>query len=121
MGVNADNLNESLAVIRDELAKLGNRAVSATELANAKDYAQAGLLLAADNLEMRMTRIARNELYYGRDVSFDEVLAELAKVSAEDVRQLAARLFDRGMTAAVLGPVADRDVEWHYLAGTAAA
>ena len=121
MGVNADNLNASLAVIRDELAKLGNSPVSAAELANAKDYGRAGLLLAADNLEMRMTRIARNELYYGRDVSFDEVLTELAKVSAEDVQQLAGRLFDRGMTAAVLGPVADRDVDWQYLAGTAAA
>jgi predicted Zn-dependent peptidase len=121
LGVNADNLNASLALIRDELAKLATRTVAAAELANAKDYARSGLLLAADNLEMRMTRIARNELYYGRDVGFDEVLAELARVSAEDLRQLAGRLFDRGMTAAVLGPVADKDVDWRLLDGTIAA
>jgi len=120
LGVNPDNVNESLAVIRGELDKLSHRPVSDAELANAKDYARTGLFLAADNLEMRMTRIARNELYFGRNVDFDEVVAGLTKVTADDVRQLAARLFGRGMTTTVLGPVTDKDVQWNLLAGRAA-
>jgi predicted Zn-dependent peptidase len=112
-------LNESLAVIRDELDKLSHHPVSAPELANAKDYARTGLFLAADNLEMRMTRIARNELYFGRNVDFDEVVAGLTAVNADDVRHLAGRLFGRGMTTAVLGPISDKDVQWHILAGRA--
>jgi predicted Zn-dependent peptidase len=117
LGVNPVNLNESLAVIQDELDKISSSPVSMSELANAKDYARAGLLLAADNLEMRMTRIARNELYFGRHVDFDEVLAGLTDVSAEDVLRLAGNLFNRGMTAAVLGPVAEEDVQWDFLTG----
>lgn len=119
LGVNPDTLNESLAVISDELEKLGHGPVSDTELANAKDYARTGLFLAADNLEMRMTRIARNELYFGRDVDFDEVVAGLTKVTAHDVRHLAGRLFTRGMTTSVLGPVTDKDVQWGLLNGSA--
>lgn len=119
LGVNPDNLNESLAVIRDELDKLSHHPVSAPELANAKDYARTGLFLAADNLEMRMTRIARNELYFGRNVDFDEVVAGLTAVNVDDVRHLAGRLFGRGMTTAVLGPVSDKDVQWKLVAGRA--
>ena len=119
LGVNPDNVNRSLAVIRDELDKLRHGPVSAAELANAKDYARTGLFLAADNLEMRMTRIARNELYFGRDVDFDEVVAGLTQVTVEDVCHLAGGLFGRGMTTAVLGPVAEKDVQWNLLAGRA--
>ena len=59
-----------------------------------------------------MTRIARNELYFGRDVSFDEVLAGLAAVSGDDITQLAGKLFSRGLTSAVLGPIDGADVVW---------
>lgn len=117
LGVNPDNLNESLAVISEELDKLRQHPVADAELANAKDYARTGLFLAADNLEMRMTRIARNELYFGRNVDFDEIVAGLTRVESEEVRQLAGRLFDRGMTTAVLGPLSDRDVQWNLLNG----
>lgn len=115
IGINAENLNKSLAVVRNELDKLVDHPVSDTELANAKDYANTGLFLAADNLEMRMTRIARNELYFGRNVDFDEIVGGVTRVTAADIRLLAQHLFNRKMTSAVLGPVADRDVEWGIL------
>ncbi|MEW6518462.1 MAG: pitrilysin family protein [Thermodesulfobacteriota bacterium] len=120
LGVNAENVNQSLAVIRDELDKLSHGPVTAAELANAKDYATTGIFLAADNLELRMTRIARNELYFGRNVDFDEVVAGLTRVTAPELQQLAASLFARGMTSAVLGPVADKDVQWRQLDARAA-
>jgi len=120
LGVNPENVNRSLGVIRAELDKLMGGPVSEAELANAKDYARTGLFLAADNLEMRMTRIARNELYFGRNVDFDEVVAGLTRVTVEDIRQLAGNLFARAMTTAMLGPIADKDVQWDLLTGKAA-
>ncbi|OKY74564.1 MAG: hypothetical protein BM485_11980 [Desulfobulbaceae bacterium DB1] len=117
LGVNPANVNHSLQVIRAELCKLCHEPVSAIELSNARDYARAGLFLAAENMEMRMTRLARNELYFGRDVSYDEVLREFDLVTAEDVCRLAGRLFSKGMTTAVLAPLSAADVDLHFPAG----
>jgi len=112
IGVNPENLNKSIAVIRNELERFTAEPVSDKELANAKEYARTGLFLAADNLEMRMTRIARNELYFGRNVEFDEVVEGLTAVTSSDLCELAQRIFSKEMTTAVLGPVSDRDISW---------
>ena len=114
LGVNPATLNESLAVIRHEIETICCERVADSELQGAKDYGRAGLFLAAENLESRMTRIAKNELYFGRNVSFDEVLAGLDRVRAHDITKLAEKLFSRGVTAAVLGPVVGGDVIWSF-------
>ncbi len=112
LGVNPANLNESLSVVRTEIETLCRVPVYPSELDGARDYGRSGLFLAAENLESRMVRAARNELYFGRHISFDEVLDGLERVTADEVNELAVRLFGRGLTAAVLGPVVDADVAW---------
>lgn len=115
LGVNPTSLNESVAVIREEIRKISRNSISEEDLVGVKNYGRAGLFLAAENMEARMTRIARNELYFGRNVSFDEVLENLGRVTADDMSRLASRLLDRGLTAAVLGPVHDNDVDWSLI------
>ncbi len=117
LGVNPDNLNASITVIRDQIRKISRNSISAEDLAGAINYGRAGLFLAAENMEARMTRLARNELYFGRNIPFDEVLQNLNKVTADAVSGMAGRLLDRGLTAAVLGPVHDGDVNWELIAG----
>ncbi|MCB2182921.1 MAG: insulinase family protein [Desulfobulbaceae bacterium] len=112
LGVDPATINESLAVIKGEMEKIAGNTISADELSGAKDYGRAGLFLAAENLESRMIRSARNELYFGRHIPFEEVLRELMKVNSEDITELAQSLFTRGLTAAVLGPVTDNEVDW---------
>ncbi len=114
LGVNPATLNESLAVIRHEIDTICSQAIPDTELQGAKDYGRAGLFLASENLESRMTRIARNEMYFGRNVSFDEVLAGLDAVSGDEITRLAGKLFSRGLSSAVLGPLDGADVLWGY-------
>lgn len=112
LGVNPATLNESLAVIRHEIDTICSHQIADAELQGAKDYGRAGLFLAAENLEARMSRIARNELYFGRNVSFDEVLAGLDAVRGNDLTKLAEKLFSRGLTSTVLGPIDETEVAW---------
>ncbi|MFA6498076.1 MAG: pitrilysin family protein [Desulfurivibrionaceae bacterium] len=115
LGVDPAVVNKAMALVAREIKGLRQSTVSATKLSRAKDYAKAGIFLSAENMESRMTRIARNELTFGRYVSFDEVAEGFDRVRPEDISELAALLFSRPLSATVLGPLKVKDIDWRPL------
>lgn len=115
LGVDRDTVNESIEVINDELKRLKIELVSGQELVDAKDFAKGSLYLSAEGMESRMSRNARNEYCFGQFVSFEEVAAEIDHVTSEDVLQLAERIFGRELTASVLGPLNQNEIQWELL------
>ncbi len=115
LGVDPAVVNKAMALVAREITGLRQNSVSEELLARAKDYAKAGIFLSAENMESRMTRIARNELTFGRYVSFDEVAAGFDQVRPEDIFDLATRLFSQPLFATVLGPLKAKDIDWHPL------
>ncbi|MEJ2690614.1 MAG: pitrilysin family protein [Deltaproteobacteria bacterium] len=115
LGVDRETVNEAFEVIGDQLGRLREDRVSEQELRDAKDYAKGGLYLSAENMEARMTRNARNEYCFGRYISIDEVVRALEKVTAGEIRDLADKLFSRELSAAVLGPVKHKEINWRPL------
>ena len=106
LGVDRESVNESLELIHLEISKMQKIPVSITELANARDFVKSGLFLSLENMETVMTRIARNELHFGRYIPLEEVLAAIERISQEDIQQLSSRIFGRqGLTVAGLGPL----------------
>jgi predicted Zn-dependent peptidase len=82
------------------------------ELANAKDFVKSGLFLSMENMETIMTRIARNELHFGRYIALEEVLALIDRVNREDILHLSKRIFGRqGLNFTGLGPLEETDVD----------
>ena len=115
LGVDPAVVNKAMALVAREIKSLRQSSVSAELLARAKDYAKAGIFLSAENMESRMTRIARNELTFGHYVSFAEVAAGFDQVRQEDIAELATRLFSRPLSATVLGPLKAKDLDWRPL------
>jgi predicted Zn-dependent peptidase len=115
LGVDPAVVNKALTVVAKEIKGLRQSRVSDELLVRAKDYAKAGIFLSAENMESRMTRIARNELTFGRYVSFDEVAAGFDQVRQEDIAELAAQLFSKPLFATVLGPLKAKDINWRPL------
>jgi predicted Zn-dependent peptidase len=115
LGVDPAVVNKAMALVAREIKALRQSTVSATKLSRAKDYAKAGIFLSAENMESRMTRIARNELTFGRYVSFDEVAEGFDQVRPEDIGELAALLFSRPLSATILGPLKAKDIDWRPL------
>ncbi|KPK24175.1 MAG: hypothetical protein AMJ61_14160, partial [Desulfobacterales bacterium SG8_35_2] len=106
MGVDKESVNESLALIFQEISNMQNSSVSATELDNAKDFVKSGLFLSMENMETIMTRIARNELHFGRYIPLKEVLDSIDGVSREDILRLSSSILGlQGLTVVGLGPL----------------
>jgi predicted Zn-dependent peptidase len=58
-----------------------------------------------------MNQLARNEIFFGRQVSTEEIAEGIDSVTAEQIRQLAAELFaDQTMALTVIGPVSEEEV-----------
>ena len=106
MGVEPDSLDEALSLVHGELRRIRREEPGTEELAAGVDYLRAGMYLAAENMEARMNRLARNELTFGRDVAIEEVVAGIEAVTPEDLQCLAKRLFEgEQLSIAAIGPV----------------
>ncbi len=105
MGVAPGRSPEALKVVKDELARLAVEPVSGEELAHAKEHTKGSILLAAENSDSRMSRLARSEFNFGRDVPLEEVVANIEAVQVEDLTRVAARCLDPNVLGiTVLGP-----------------
>ena len=90
----------------EELKIMKHGSVPEPELRRAKDHLKGSLMLSLENTASRMSHLARQEIYFERHFGLDETLAGVERVSAEDVRRVAAELFANGSLAAtVVGPL----------------
>ncbi len=112
LGVDRESVNESLTLIAKEINQLQDAPVSEAELANAKDFIKSGLFMSMENMEAIMTRIARNEMYFGKYIPLDEVVSSIDEISAENILQLSCTLFGRRkLTIAGLGPLENAGID----------
>jgi predicted Zn-dependent peptidase len=59
-----------------------------------------------------MMRLAKNEYVFGRYVDFEEMVAQLEKVTIEDVIAVAKETFrDQAVSLVVLGPTNEEDLD----------
>lgn len=110
-GVDARTLAETLELINNTLNGLKKSPVSAAELAGAKSFTKSSLLLASESVDHQMVRLAQNELFFGREISYEETIAAIDRTTSEDIQNLAIELFDgSALSLAILGPVSTEDV-----------
>ena len=113
LGVDKESVNESLALIAKEISMLQKTPVSETELANARDFVKSGLFLSMESMEAIMTRIARNEIYFGKYIPLAEVTDSIDQVSGEDILRLSRKVFGRKeLTVAGLGSFEESGIGW---------
>lgn len=105
-GVAKDATEKVVHSILSELRDLMSAGVPDEELQRAKDHMKGSLVLGLESTGSRMSNLARQHLYHGRVISFEEMLAGIEAVTARDVKTLSKQLFGRGQLGlALLGPV----------------
>jgi predicted Zn-dependent peptidase len=104
-GCAADKVDEVVSLSLDELHTVRSEAVPEDELRRAKDHLKGSVMLGLENTSSRMSHLARQEMVFGRHITFDEMLANVEAVSADDVLRVAQDLFRDGeVVASVVGP-----------------
>jgi predicted Zn-dependent peptidase len=104
VGCLPDRLDDVLATVRGELAKVAAEGITPEELERGKSQLRGGMVLGLEDSGSRMSRLGKAELVYDELLTLDEVIARIDAVSCHDVRALAAALFRQPEILAVVGP-----------------
>ena len=92
---------------RSEIERLTRETVSGAELARAKRQSVDNIIMSYESLGARMSQIASQMLYHGRVFAKEEMIERVNRVTVEDLRDLAGRLFGdpQDYTFIALGPL----------------
>jgi predicted Zn-dependent peptidase len=104
-------LAEVLGLCRTELTALRENGLTDDELARAKGQCRGSLVLGLEDPLSRMSRLAKAELVYGELPSVDELLSRFDRVSADEVRAVAADVLAAPLSLGAVGPFDEGELE----------
>jgi predicted Zn-dependent peptidase len=103
-GTSLESTEEVVELIVKELQKLAAGEVSDVELSRTQGQLVGSMMLGLESTDSWMSHIARDEIYFGKTVTTDEICQQIRAVSRDDVIELADALFASGaMTLTLLG------------------
>ncbi len=103
-GTNPEWLDEVLEVTLKEIRKIAREGLKPGELERAKSQIRGNMLLGLEGTESRMNRLARNEIYFQREVPLEELAQGIDSVTNDQIVELASSWFQpQKMAMALLG------------------
>ena len=118
-GTSPERAQECIDVIVEELDRFAADGATEEEVTRAREHLKGNMTLVLESTSSRMSRLARNAIVHGRQISAEEVETRFDAVDRDAVNTLARELFapaQRGLC--VLGPL---DPDRVRLSGTTAA
>ncbi len=117
VGTAAEWVEDVMTVITRELRDLAREGLRADELARVKNQLKGSMLLGLETSDSRMSRVAKNEVYFQRDFPLAEVAGRIDATTNDEIVRLAAQLVrPEQMAVAVLGDLNGRRVDESILA-----
>jgi len=92
-GVSKKRAREVADLVVNEMTNLKNT-LTVDELENAKQHLKGNMILGLESTNSRMNNIARQEIYFGRYISPDEIIRAVDMVSIKQIKELSAKLLD---------------------------
>lgn len=112
IGTDPERETQAVGLLKEELARLRDEKVPATEIERTKNQLKGSLMLGLESTSSRMNRLANMEMYLGRYYSLDEVVEGIEHVTSEGVQMLAQDLFEmEKLTLTVIRPSAEEQEE----------
>jgi predicted Zn-dependent peptidase len=109
-GVDINRIDEAVSTIATELRKVAEEPIPADEIEKARSFAKGRFVLQLESPQGLIMFGLRRLVLEGEAPNTEDVLAELDKVTAEDVQRVARDLIDgRGLNLAVIGPFEDHE------------
>jgi len=103
-GTSRESASKVVQSVVSEFRKLKSDDVPEEELRRSKDQLKGSLMLSLESSTARMSNLARQEMYFDRFYSMDELLEKIEKVTADDVKTLANEFFHtESIAVTVLG------------------
>ncbi len=91
-GTSIEKTREMIRLIVEEFRRLKSSPVTDDELERAKNQSKGNIVLGLESSSARMSNLARQQMYYGRFATVDEIIGDVDRVTAADVQRIANEL-----------------------------
>ena len=107
-GTSIEKTPEMLRLILEELRRIKAEPVTEDELERAKNQSKGNIVLGLESSSSRMSNLARQQMYYGKFATVDEIIADVDSVTTADVQRLANELLQADkISLTLLGNLGD--------------
>jgi predicted Zn-dependent peptidase len=107
-GTSVDSTQEVVDLVLKELNSLAQGNVTEDELRRTQGQLVGSMILGLESTDSWMSHVARDEIYFGKTLTIDEICRGIRKVNRADVIELAQALFrSDALTITLLGDFKD--------------
>lgn len=107
-GLSKQNVDEVLDLIFKQVRDIQVNSVMEEELQRAKDQLKGNLFLSLENVNTRMSRLGKSQLYLGKVIPPEEVVSRVNQVTVAEIQELAREILKPEIfTLAAIGPWED--------------
>ncbi|TJZ41323.1 insulinase family protein [Streptomyces piniterrae] len=107
-GCRPNQVHDVLKICRDELDTVASEGLTDDEVRRAIGQLRGSTVLGLEDTGALMHRIGKSELCWGEQMSVDEMLARIAAVTPDEVREVAREVLGARPSLSVIGPLKDR-------------
>ena len=110
-GTAVETAKQVVSSVMEEFRQLKDEFIGVDELQRAKDHLKGSLMLSLESTSSRMSNLARQELYFDRFMSLDEMIDSIDSVTREEVQMIAQEFFrTESVALAMLGRLSGIEV-----------
>jgi predicted Zn-dependent peptidase len=111
VGTHKNKAQEVLCSIFEIMKELREKPPAEEELHTAKELVKGNFLLGMENTDNRMTKLAKSEICFGRQLSTEEIIAGIESATSEEICSLARTMFvPEIISFAAIGKISEKDV-----------
>ncbi|MEU6891205.1 pitrilysin family protein [Streptomyces sp. NPDC046557] len=107
-GCRPNQVHDVLRICRDELDKVASDGLTDEEIGRAVGQLSGSTVLGLEDTGAIMNRIGKSELCWGDQMSVDEMLARIAAVTPDEVRDVARDVLAQRPSLAAIGPLKEK-------------
>lgn len=110
-GTSPEHVSQVLSAIHRICKDMAEQPMTAVELEKAKGQVKGAMMLGLESSGSRMSRLAKNELLLGREVSVEETIEKIEAVTSREILDVAQNLFNGAFSLSAVGPLEGLDLE----------
>ncbi|MEI5011931.1 pitrilysin family protein [Streptomyces sp. PmtA] len=110
-GCRPNQVHDVLKICRNELDRVANEGLADDEIDRAVGQLSGSTVLGLEDTGALMNRIGKSELCWGAQMSVDDMLANIAAVTPDDVRAVAREVLGQRPSLSVIGPLKDKQAD----------
>jgi len=89
-----EQISDVIKLSVEEFGKMKAESVTEAELERAKGQLKVSIMLSLESTSARMSNLARQEIFFGRQFTLDEILERISRVTTADVQRVAGEIFN---------------------------